>query len=491
MIKSQFKKQKLTLIFVYAIAIMMVLVNFIRIFDGNFWGDEAFSIRLAKMTVSDMLNATAADVHPPLYYLILMFTYRVVGDYGWMWHIVSIVPFVASCILVVTLVRKKYGDFSAGLLLILWGLSSNAVRYNVEVRMYSWAALFVFLAYWEFGEILLKKKRAYYLFPVFSLLAAYTHYYAMMSVAILYFALLIMCFRKMITIRQIIAIYLGTIIGYLPWLFKMVATFMNAAGGYKTGRIPGIKDGLEYYYYSKHSIYSYGMLLLTIICVFIVVNKDLEIIKITKEDGKLRLKTELLRRKVTCETEWIIWGLITAMGALVIGELIIILITPAFRTKYLYPVLPVMWMVLCMSLSKLRYSKYITVLVLVATLVIYGPMYIKTYSSDRNKDIKCREAQELMVSSIDSDDIILTNNIFLTWTVLDYYLPGQPYGFVEDVDMIFNNCDKDKQYWIAWLKELTKEELSVIEKNGYSVTPIINDGIMGDKKLWLYKMRRN
>ena len=52
---------------IYLYAIILCLVNFIRVFDNIFWLDEGFTIRLVRMNIPEMLAATAADVHPPLF----------------------------------------------------------------------------------------------------------------------------------------------------------------------------------------------------------------------------------------------------------------------------------------------------------------------------------------------------------------------------------------------------------------------------------------
>ena len=39
----------------------------------NVWGDEAFSIQATKLSWAKMIELTAKDVHPPLYYISLKF----------------------------------------------------------------------------------------------------------------------------------------------------------------------------------------------------------------------------------------------------------------------------------------------------------------------------------------------------------------------------------------------------------------------------------
>lgn len=90
-----------------AFAAALFLFNFVRIFDNDFWGDEAFSIRLAKMSVPEMLQATAEDVHPPLYYLFMILGYRCFGNAAWGYHLISVLACAALLAAAFFWVRKN------------------------------------------------------------------------------------------------------------------------------------------------------------------------------------------------------------------------------------------------------------------------------------------------------------------------------------------------------------------------------------------------
>lgn len=64
----------------YLYALVLFAMHFVRIFDNSFWGDEGFSIGLAQMNVFEMLQVTAADNHPPLYYLFTQLLYHPSGQ---------------------------------------------------------------------------------------------------------------------------------------------------------------------------------------------------------------------------------------------------------------------------------------------------------------------------------------------------------------------------------------------------------------------------
>ena len=81
-------QKKISSWILYLYGTILFILNAIRIFDNNFWGDEAFSIALSHMNFIDMLKATATDVHPPLYYAILQIGFRLLGNHGFVYHLV-------------------------------------------------------------------------------------------------------------------------------------------------------------------------------------------------------------------------------------------------------------------------------------------------------------------------------------------------------------------------------------------------------------------
>lgn len=176
-------------------AVILFILNFVRIFDNNFWGDEAFTTNLIANTVSVILQKTAADVHPPLYYLIVKIGYILVGNRGWMFHFISLIPCAIILLFSMTVIWNRFGKIPAIILMTLSTLSDNAVKYNVEVRMYSWGALFVLLSFYCLYLILTEESTKHYiLFMLSSLAAAYTHYYCLIAVAFFYLVLLVLTF---------------------------------------------------------------------------------------------------------------------------------------------------------------------------------------------------------------------------------------------------------------------------------------------------------
>ena len=54
----------------YAVPVFFLLIGSWTCFSPAIWVDEAFSLELIKHPFVELVKLDAADVHPPLYYLI-------------------------------------------------------------------------------------------------------------------------------------------------------------------------------------------------------------------------------------------------------------------------------------------------------------------------------------------------------------------------------------------------------------------------------------
>jgi len=454
----------------------LICINFVRIFDNDFWGDEAFSIRLANMSLGEMLTETAKDVHPPLYYINLIFANRLIGNYGWLYHFVSFIPFLILIIFGTIIIKRQFGREASLLFVTLVGISTEAVKYNVEVRMYSLSALYVLLAYYAFWKILNKESRGCVLFVCFSLGAAYSHYYAMMSVAILYLALFIQTILKRFAVKRLIIVYISTIVGYIPWLLQMIIAFKRTSEDFWMTEVPGFFESLSYFFNSNYLWYSWGMLVITLLSVGALIYKDIE--SFCKEDDETQ-------KALDNTTIWLIWGMVAAFGTLIIGEIISVIFRPAFMVRYLYPVVPVLWLVLCVALSRVKNGKAATYVLIFVSLCVFSLMYIGTYTWDYNLDKKCRNTQEEMIRIISKGDVILTDIDHLEWTILDYYLPEANHKKISNE---YDGFDENVINWLVWSKDLSEADTEWIKGQGYCAKEVICDGILGTHEVHVYKL---
>lgn len=455
-------------------ALILFILNFVRIFDNDFWGDEGFTIRLAQMSIGDMIKATAADVHPPLFYLLEIIGYRIFGSHGWVYHGVALVPYALVLIFSMTVIRKEFGKISAIFMITLSSVLGNAVTYNVEARMYSWAALFVLLSYYELYCILIKNQiSSYILFTLASLSAAYTHYYALISVAFFYVALLIYVLAKKLHPIPVLLTCGVTIVSYLPWLFKLLNSFKRVSNNYWMANIPTVRDSLLFFFETTRKTQWYSILMLGITFFAVIIG--------------ILYNTRIKSLKFQITYHWLIWGIIAAVGTLAIGEILSELIRPLFLQRYLYPISIVLWLVFSVAISKLKYyRRIIAVLLCIITLTVCLPQYVDTYKTDKELDNRCRDTVNYLNNEISADDMILTNNIHLQWTILDYYLPDIPYTYISAPD--FNNFNPLTQYWMIWSNDIGDAEKKWLSSNGYQATEMYHAGILGTNEVHVYKL---
>ncbi len=238
----------------YIISAGMLVYSVYLCFSPDIWYDELFSIEFARRPISEMIRLTAADVHPPLYYIIVHFAIAIghavtdnlnlpvamIGSMGA--EIVcaklsSVVPLIILFIYSVTAVRRRYGSIAGGLFSMAVIAMPNMAEYSVEIRMYSWVILFI-TAMCIHGEafIVRDKDKAIRglkwgkVFPIFiyGLMACYTQYYAAVAVFAIYLFLIIHSVCKNIWQLGILLISANlTVVLYIPWLsvvFSQVGT---------------------------------------------------------------------------------------------------------------------------------------------------------------------------------------------------------------------------------------------------------------------------
>lgn len=463
----------------------LVILNFIRIFDNNFWADECYSIRLAKMNFLDMLQATAMDVHPPLYYAILqcicrIFDYNIVA-----YRLTSFIPYGMVILFSLFVVWKKFSKGTAIILISFASLLDTAIMYNVQVRMYEWGGVFVLFSFYFLHEILVNDKASDYIGYVFmSLCAAYTQYYCLISVAFFYIILLIVAvIKKGKFLYRVLFIDLVTVILYLPWFFVLLSTFQRTSQNYWMEEIPTIKACLLDIFDSKYRIIF--LIAFFLVMLFLFIN-EIEVINkaITEKHIQFHLAnfTELEINNLV----WEIAALLSIFGTILVGIVVSKLFRPMFTTRYIYPVSVVAWFMFGIGVSKFKRKK-ICIIILVA-LILWGgiPEYIKVYNLQEEQKYRVEQTLEATRGRISTDDIILTDSALLSWTILEYYYPHTSHILIDIND--FSDFEKDTQYWLVTESEMDNSVATFLKKQNYESINIVNNSILGTHTVYIYKL---
>lgn len=447
-------------------AVVLVILNLLRIFDNNFWGDEAFTIRLAKMSIPEMLQATAEDVHPPLYYGIVRLFCKAFGYGGVVYHLASFVPYVIVIIVALTVVWKTFGMEASVLLITLTSLLETAVSFHVEVRMYSWGSLFLLSSFLALYSIFTENRtRDYVWFVILSLAGAYTHYYCLVSVAFFYIALIgLACIKREAYFKKTLIACVVTVAAYLPWLIVLLQTFKRTMGDFWMTNIPYLRDCFAYLFSGSLQYVLFGMMLVSVMIAAWYQKKDFN---------------KLL---------WLAAGMSSIFGTILVGNLVSRIFRPVFIVRYLYPVAVIAWLLLAVGIAGCRYKRLYCIVTLVALLVTCIPQYVYTYRTEKAQDVLLEQTLEATEEIIGEDAVILTNLEYLDWTVLDYYYPEVEHVLFTVEDVLALN--EKYAYWLMLPGEVPAELRTQFETQGYVTEIVVENGTLGTNPVSVYKLSK-
>ena len=123
------------------LTVLALVLRMIRITYQPLWWDEGWSLYFATTNIGNMLELTAVDIHPPLYYLLLHFWMRLFGPSVVSVRLVSVLIGTATVPLLYIAGRRLSGHLGGLLAAVLLAISPFHIYYSQEVRMYGLVTL--------------------------------------------------------------------------------------------------------------------------------------------------------------------------------------------------------------------------------------------------------------------------------------------------------------------------------------------------------------
>jgi 4-amino-4-deoxy-L-arabinose transferase-like glycosyltransferase len=197
-----------------AFALRVVRLNF-----QPLWWDEGYSLFFATRDFATMLDRTALDIHPPLYYVLLQIWMLFAGKSDVAVRFFSVGAGIASVALLYTLARRLSNQTIALLAAFLMASAPIHVYYSQEVRMYELVTLWCIASVYFFVRLLDSPTRALWAAYIFASAAAlYTQYYAAFVLVFQGAFVLIMPARKRLyALRNLLAAWAAIALVFLPW----------------------------------------------------------------------------------------------------------------------------------------------------------------------------------------------------------------------------------------------------------------------------------
>jgi Dolichyl-phosphate-mannose-protein mannosyltransferase len=140
-----------------ACVLLFVGLIFASVMRPSVWHDEGYTAVLVENSYGGIIERTALDVHPPLYYLALKTWSLATGDSVLALRLYSAVCMLGAIIITWRIVRKLYGVKAGVIALACMAVGPFLVRYGQEMRMYGQAALLASAATYLYIQTLKKK----------------------------------------------------------------------------------------------------------------------------------------------------------------------------------------------------------------------------------------------------------------------------------------------------------------------------------------------
>ena len=228
-------------------------------FHPYMWFDESYSIAIIQHPFKEIWTIGSNDVHPVFYYFLASIIMKLTKNIVCV-RLISCIPAIIMSILGYTHIRKMFGN-KVGLLFSFLALFfPTIIVYSGELRMYTWAMLFVTImsiyAYKLYNgnnekkEIQTKKIKMFsntknyqigdwIIFSIFSLLSAYTHYYALVIATIVNVMLLILFIKRKnkTNVKLELISALLQVILYLPWISALMKQAGVVSSGFWIGKV--------------------------------------------------------------------------------------------------------------------------------------------------------------------------------------------------------------------------------------------------------------
>lgn len=437
--KQKLKWDELTGVVLLAASIGMLGVSVYLCFSKDIWYDELFTMGLANQSLGGLISITAADVHPPLYYMIvklfLMIGAVLPGSVNQIViaKLVSILPFLLCVIYAFTKVRKHFGMFPAGLFCFLLISMPELADYTVEIRMYGYALFFIMagmLHAFELAESYGKASdqpkvgnvKNWIALTLYSLAACYTHYFACVAACMIYGYLFVTALVKHRG-KQIIKLFLTSGLvctaGYLPWLMTAVVS-----------QVGTVKEN---YWIPPLSLRTLGG------CVkFLfqpVLGKDvlniLAAILLFGIYGLLLifcLRSWL--RKNTGKAFFVLGSIGCLLGIILFGFVASWLVRPIFVYRYMLPAMGLFWLAFAILVSELKNRSCLWIPLTLLLILTGAGNYRSFYGEEMWKRVQMQKTEEAL-SGIGEEDILLCN-FKQVQAVVSCYLPNESWLWYEE-----------------------------------------------------------
>lgn len=455
--KSNKASRLLTLLWLVETVALVILC-----FNQNVWSDEATTIVWMRQDVGQAFQELLKDVHPPLYYLMLKGVIEVFGEKLLFMKLLSVCAGAGVLWLGRTKVYQLFGPVTAFFFMILIFCMPHMAEHFVQVRMYAWAMFFVTLTGIEAYEVIKDgKKQNWILFWLGGICAAYTHYFALLSVVVIYaFLFGATLVKRRRSTKWVFVCAAADILAYLPWLAVLMGQVQKVADGFWIASM-SLRNILGAFGYVFNTGNIFVSLFLTAVIAILFFRYLMYEFKENKEKGIAAFAFAGVY-----------------IGTAFIGIIISVLFRPIFMARYLVPAAGLLFLGISIWASScpLKWRGGTAACILLAGIFIYGGVWQEEYGLDSAKN-----AEELQ-TLIPAGSKLFCDSDTGYWC-LRYYMENYiHYTYYTDVDFMETLDD-------CWVFLQYEETLESLEERGYQLQEA-GQVQFEDSRMVVYKIAR-
>lgn len=435
----------------YMMPIMIFIFLCTKIFNESIWLDEAFSLSMIQQGFGDIIKNTASDVHPPLYYIILKTFSTILKSFFnnniiYASKLISLIPIALLLIINYTMIEKLFNKKTAFLFAIFILGMPQIMKYAIEIRMYSWGMLFVTMIYiYAIKWVKENKFSQLCMMVIFTILSAYTHYFALVSAGCIYLILLIYLIVKKDSdkFKKCIISGFTIFLAYLPWLIILIKQVLVVKENYwiENMTLNTIKAFFKYPYTIKgNDILTF--IIATLIMIAIIVS--------------------IVKRKQKSSI-YAICGFLIPIGTIAIGIIASKLIRPVFIERYMVCSLGCLWLAVASIFGNYANKKYIFMVISIIAIMIC--MNNAKVLINQEKIYKKETINSISyINNVNEEyDILIFDNNQLQRVVSYYYPSIENYVYKKEISELTKQVYKQTK-----MKQISKiNNLEDIEKNIY------------------------
>lgn len=388
----------INIFFVFLLSVMVISLAFNR----SVWLDEGFSLRWSMWPKESFWERIKLDVCP-LYLIMLRIIQTVTGESIYAAKLFSALPIIIIFIVAYKFVRSEFGNRAMFFLCLFITSVPTIMARAVEVRMYTWAYLWVVLGSIQMYYLMQEKNstKNWMMFIVYSLAASYTHYFAVFTMGVIYIGLFLFFLFKG-NRKELLkwCVCFGiTVLGYLPW----VPNVLRQSESSTTSWIKDTNSIMDVFRSMFHTniprMDTYCILLLA---AFVLLGVILFLYYKKKE---------------------LYWSLVCISALFFValfGMIFQIISRPILTGKYL--TIPLCVTILGMSSLCKYINKYIVAMMCMVFVLFSGVVYVDTFQKEYGT--KTEETLAFAEENFKEDDIIVSNAGSLS-SVIPYYFPNR------------------------------------------------------------------